>query len=298
MPKANLEPDDHGVPTDMFVAPSEEAALLLDLAPEIADPDETEPKRLGSLVQRFLVAPFTQLTFLSFDLQVFLFRVFHTTPAARVGHFSGMVAVNFFLMVAASKATASLEWVDGGGVVAAGLLCWYAALSAEARMPLWWWAMVPVVVALLVAAHGFLAITAGLDVIWASPWLWLAFSALWISVSHAFEPKLPPRAGDRLKWMTVQEYVLGPDEQRKPLRVRIRNGFTVAIYPFIGAVDELWAAPRLLPYNFLMILFKLGYKPERRAEIEDHAARALAQGNPAIDYVGIGGGTPLRNTKA
>lgn len=278
-------------PTELFVAPSDEAEALLRLFPGLVAQAPDAPPSPRRHLRDALVAPFTQLTFLSFDLQAFLFGVFHTTRIARVGHLVGMAGVNLFLMAGFSQATAAWPSVNGGAVYAAALLCWYAALSRDARLSLWWFAMIPVVLGLHLAAEAWLAATGGAG--WASPWLWMGVCALGISLSHAPEPRLPPRAADPLVWMSIREFVLGPPSEPNPPRLAVRRALRVFVYPFIGALDELWASPRLLPYNVLEILFALGYAPAMRATLHDRVERALASGNPAIDYVGIGGGAVL-----
>jgi hypothetical protein len=61
----------------------------------------------------------------------------------------------------------------------------------------------------------------------------------------------------------------------------------------MGAVSESWASLRLMPYGWLILMMRLGYAPERRAELYEWAERAWATGNPALDFVGTGGGTFL-----
>ena len=61
----------------------------------------------------------------------------------------------------------------------------------------------------------------------------------------------------------------------------------------MGLLNETVAFPRVYPYFVLLLLMRLGYAPKARALLRDRVARAQASGNPAIDYVGIGGGTPL-----
>jgi hypothetical protein len=53
-------------------------------------------------------------------------------------------------------------------------------------------------------------------------------------------------------------------------------------------------SPRLLPVLLLELLWLLGHDPVRRAAWRSLSARAIASGNPALDYIGIGGPTPLR----
>ena len=134
----------------------------------------------GALPWRFLrtclVAPFTQLTFVSFDLQMFLFDVFHTSVGARLGHFLGMTGVNLFVMALAARGAGLL----GVGLVSALLLSWWGAVAWSTRLALWWLSMVPVTATLAVAAT-FLAAAS-------TSWLalGLALSGAVVSFSHAF----------------------------------------------------------------------------------------------------------------
>ena len=66
------------------------------------------------------------------------------------------------------------------------------------------------------------------------------------------------------------------------------------ILVFAGTRNEWWASARLMPYSLLLLMFRLGYQPERAARARSYADRAIASGNPAIDFVGIGGGAFLR----
>jgi hypothetical protein len=61
-----------------------------------------------------------------------------------------------------------------------------------------------------------------------------------------------------------------------------------------GTVDELVASPRLLPVLLLDWLWRAGHRPQQSAGHRGLAAGAIASGNPALDYVGTGGPTPLR----
>ena len=231
-----------------------------------------------------LVAPFTQLTFVSFDLQMFLFDVFHRSVGARAGHLVGMSGVNLFAMALAVRWTGS---IGGGGAYAAVLLLWYAAVARASRLWLWWFAMIPVVIGLLAGAA------------WLAPrdwgWLVLGFVAAgaMVSLSHAFERLFPPRAGDPLRWMPTREYILGPTGARTTAATALVRAARVASFAVIGWFDEVWASPRLMPYNVLRLMMAAGYAPAVRAVLDNRARRAWASGNPALDYVGIGGGTFL-----
>jgi hypothetical protein len=63
--------------------------------------------------------------------------------------------------------------------------------------------------------------------------------------------------------------------------------------PF-GTFDELVASPRLLPVLLLDALWRLGHDAGRRDAWRAQANRAIASGNPGLDFIGIGGSTRLR----
>jgi hypothetical protein len=118
-----------------------------------------------------------------------------------------------------------------------------------------------------------------------------AFSSIF--ASHAREP-LPPRVTRSDRWVGVGEYLWGaPGARNHPGTVLRRSGQLAAQVAF-GTVDELVASPRLLPVLLLDLLWRAGYARQRRATLTGLATRAIASGNPALDYVGTGGATPLR----
>jgi hypothetical protein len=283
-----------GLRAEVFVPPSDEAMALLRLAPRWTSMEIDAPPSLRRGIRNALVAPFTQLTFLSFDLQYFLFGVFHQTWTARAGHLLGMGLVILFLMAGFSQLTAGWSGFDGGAAFATLLLSWYAAISRDARLARWWLVMLPIVGALYMGSKAFLLATAGSSGPWAQPWLLIFASAFIVSISHGAEPLFPPRAGDPRRWLSVREFVFGPEDQRSSPALAAGRLARVAAYPFIGMLDELWAAPRLFPYTILSLMFRFGYAPAARAVLDDRARRALESGNPAVDFVGIGGGVGLR----
>jgi hypothetical protein len=270
---------------ELFCEPSGEALRLLRWLPSLTSPHDGRGALPWHALRVFLVAPFTQLTFVSFDLQMFLFDVFHTTRVARVGHFAGMVGVNLFALALAVRESGSPL---GGAVVAALLLAWYAVVARAVRLALWWWVMVMVVAALLVAACALGAVVTPRALA-----VGVAISGAVVSLSHAFEPLFPPRAGDPLRWLSVAEYVWGPTAMRNTAGVVALRALRVASFTLIGWFDEMWAAPRLLPYNVLRLMLRAGYAPTLRATLDDRARRAWASGNPALDFVGVGGGSFL-----
>ncbi len=277
---SDLRPRPTDVPSELFVAPSREAQFLVRHLAWLVAPTDGRGGLVSRALRMALVAPFTQLTFVSFDLQAFLFDIFHTTRIARLGHFAFMASFNFCLM-------AGLARLGSGTAIAytAVLCAWYGLIAWSARLPLWWFVMLPVLAAMCWGAIAFATLAAP----WANPWLGAALSAVLIMLSHAPEPALPPRAIAGNRWQPLNVYVFGPRDGLQ----RLRNAGRLALFLFWGTLDEAWAAPRLLPYNVLMLLLRLGYAPELRDRLRDRVARAQRDGNPALDYVGTGGGTFL-----
>lgn len=267
----------HAGPT-LFVPPSAEARWLVRHLGWLVSPADGRGHLLSRAVGVVLVAPFTQLTFLSFDLQAFLYRVFHLSLAARVGHFVFMPAVNLFVMTGLARLESPLH-ISLATAYALVLLVWYAALARAAGLWLLWCVMVPVVAALWAGAQGWNA--AHLP----DPWPCALLSALMIAVSHLGERHLPPRVSGTRRWILLRDYLATP-----PLPGRLGR---LALQLVWGTLDEAWASPRLLPYGFLVLMFRLGYRPELSRALDQQVARAWASGDPALDYVGIGGGTFL-----
>jgi hypothetical protein len=282
-----------GVEAALFEPPSREAEFLLRHAAWLVSPSELP----GSLASRFfrmvLVAPFTQLTFFSFDLQAFLFGVFHTTFWARAGHLVFMCTVNFFMLVALGRIQLS-HGLDAGLVYGALLALLHVSVALSVGLVLWAVCAAALVLALQLVAHvAVVASAAWLHALAEHAWFGLGLSAFLLALSHATEPRLPPRAVAGPRWLAIGEYVLGPVNARHAPSVRLVNGLRVALFVLWGTLNEWVAAVRLMPYNFLWLMFSLGYAKPLRDRVLDHVQRALASENPALDYVGIGGATML-----
>lgn len=263
----------------IFLAPSPEAMRLCRRLGWLIAPARGKETRLSRVLGALLVAPFTQLTLFSFDLQAFLYEVFHQRASARIGHFLGMPAVNFFLMAGLARV-----WPALGTAYAALLLVWYGILAHRTRMIGWWLVMVPVVLALCAGAHLYHG---------PNPWLGALASAALIALSHVPEPKLPPRVTGAQGWLSMREYIGGLPGERLSARERGARVLSLGVQFVTGTLNELVASPRLMPYGFLMRMFELGYRPHVERRLREHVARALQSGNPAIDYVGTGGGVGL-----
>jgi hypothetical protein len=131
---------------------------------------------------------------------------------------------------------------------------------------------------------------------WGSPVTWMLLGSLLQAGSHALEP-LPPRVSRSRYWVPVREYVLGPPGSRHRAGQVLRRCAHLAAQAVFGTIDELVASPRLLPVLLLDWLWRAGHRPQQSASYRGMAAAAIASGNPAPDYIGTGGPTPLRGQR-
>jgi hypothetical protein len=287
-----------GVEAALFESPSREAEFLLRHVAWLVSPSKLPGSLPGRFLRMVLVAPFTQLTFFSFDLQAFLFGVFHTTFWARAGHLVFMCAVNFCMLLSLSQ-IGPAHGIHAGLVYGVMLALWHASVAFSVGLPLWGLCSAALVLVLGLGAQACVAASAGLPHLLAEhAWLGLWLSAFLIALSHAPEPRLPPRAVAGPRWLGIGEYVLGPVGARHAPSVRLGNGARVALFVLWGTLNEWWAAMRLMPYNFLWLMFSAGYAKPLRDRVLGHVERALTSDNPALDYVGIGGATMLTRPRA
>ena len=271
----------------------------------------------GSLASRafgvFAVAPFAHLTFFSLAYQAYLYDIFHQSKNARFWHFTCMPLINLMIMVALAQFSLTgthppehgVVWLapNGALIYAAVLLLWYGSWAVMERYWLWGVVMLPVVLALLVGAnliyHATFVVDASLrtwyapTALVANPFLWMGILSFIQAASHGTEPYLPPRVTASPRWKTVGAFLSGePGEHLTGVQrlVRLVRLVAQSIY---GTIDEFWASPRLLPIGILEQMWRHGYQVERFHELDELTQRALASGEPAIDYIGSGGGAYL-----
>jgi hypothetical protein len=271
-----------GVDARIWVAPSRGQLFWLRHAPALFAPVPGAGGRLARWCAIATVTPSTNVTGLNLRYQAYLNNVFHRTRLARIGH-----AVCMPLIVTALLAVlcpVRLGAVNASLPAAAALAVWWACWARIERDALWG--------AGAVALAGLLYLLANAATV-AYPWMWLLLGSLLQAGSHILEP-LPPRVTRSLSWVPVGEYLRGPAGRRHPAGTVLRRAGQLAAQTVFGTVDELVASPRLLPVLLLELLWLFGHDPERRAAWRAQVAAAIASGNPALDYVGTGGGTPLR----
>jgi len=271
---------------ELFCPPSPEMLRLQRLLPGLLAPSKGRGGLLARTLRAIVIAPCTQLTFFSFDLQMFLFDVLHVSRFARLSHGLGMLLVN---LVIAALLTFYSQSLWGAAAFAGVLLLWYGGMALSVRLWRWWLVMVPIV-AVLVSTGAWLGATLSET----SLWILLAATATFVAIGHSTEPTFPPRAGDPYRWVPIPELIFGRPSRRPPLRQSVYWSLRVACYFPIGVLSELWASPRLLPYTVLRLtLMRWGYAPELSQLLDERRDRAWRSGNPALDFVGTGGGVFL-----
>lgn len=284
----------------VFVEPSKEARFLLKYFGWLVAPKDGKGNRLSQLLRMILVSPFSQLSLFSFDLQSYTFEIFHQTKLARITHFFCMLLVNLFVITGLSQLTffgnAPSLLLNAGLIYASILGFWYLIIAASQR--LWLWGLVMLLTATGLGLFGIyigqvLLLSYPLE--WFSfyalynPWCWAVFCAFLMTLSHIPEPKLAPRVTPNNEWIAVQDFVLNKEKKEKTHI--IQRLLRLSFFPIWGTINEFWASPKLMPYTFLATMTNLGYAPKTYAKIQSHVNQALESGNPALDYVGIGGGS-------
>jgi hypothetical protein len=273
-----------GLDAQIWVPPSPGHLFWLRHAPALFGPPVEGGGRFAHWWAIATVAPGTNVTGLNLRYQAYLDLIFHRTRLARVGHAVCMPVIVAGLL--AMCCPVRLGPVNGSVVAAAALAVWWLGWAAKERDPWWGAANLGLVAVLCAAANVGYAVVG-------HPVAWVLVGSLLQALSHIAEP-LPPRVTRSVSWIGVREYLLGAPDRRHRTGTVVRRVGQLAAQTVFGTVDELVASPRLLPVLLLRLLWFLGYDPDRRAAWTALAARAIASGNPALDYVGIGGPTPLR----
>jgi hypothetical protein len=263
-----------GIEAEVWVEPSAEQRFWVRRVPSLFAPEPGREGLLATWLAIATVVPSTNVTNFSLRYQSYLNDVFHTTRTARWGHAVCMPIVVVLTLTAA-------EAVGVRALLAAVLLGWWLAWAALERDPVW-------AAALAVTWAAVVGASVGLTRLGVEPWGPLALAVFLQALSHVPEP-LPPRVSRSPAWVPLRVYLTTGSGAE-----RVRRFGHVAAQAAFGTVDEWIASPRLLPVLVSGALGWLGWRAARRAEWKAVSARAMATGNPAIDYIGIGGGTRLR----
>jgi hypothetical protein len=275
-----------GLDAVMWAPPSRGHLFWLRYAPALFAPAGGTGRGLARWWAIATVAPGTNVTGLNLAYQSYLNHVFHRTWLARAGHAVCMPVIVTALLALLYPVGATLP-----GAVA--LAAWWAYWAVKERDPVWGGCAVGLAAALCPLAQALGRLGAADPSRLAQPWAWLVLAGALQAGSHIVEP-LPPRVTRSEHWVPSAEYLLGRVGRRNPPGTVLRRAGQLAAQAAFGTADEIAASPRLLPVLLLEVLWLLGHDPVRRASWRALSARAIADGNPALDYIGIGGPTPLR----
>jgi hypothetical protein len=276
-----------GLDAAMWVPPSRGQLFWLRRAPALFALDRGTGRGLARWWAIATVAPSTNVTGLNLVYQAYLNHVFHRTWLARVGHAACMPVIVTALLALLYPVHATLP----GALV---LAAWWAYWALTERDPVWGACAVGLAAALYPLAQALGRFGAVEPSRLAQPWAWLVFAGALQAGSHILEP-LPPRVTRSVHWIPPAEYLRGPAGHRNPPGTVLRRAGQLAAQAVFGTVDEIVASPRLLPVLLLELLWLCGHNQVQRAAWRTLSARAIASGNPALDYIGIGGPTPLRS---
>ncbi|GAA4243137.1 hypothetical protein [Dactylosporangium darangshiense] len=285
-----------GVAAEIWVPPSRGQLFWLRHAPALFAPAVEGGSRLARWWAIATVTPSTNITVLNLRYQAYLNLIFHRTRLAKVGHAVCMPLIVASMLAACCALPLGSLPVNASLPAAAGLSIWWLWWAVKERDPLWGASGVLLVAALYALANAAYELRphaiAG-SALLAQPLAWVVLGSLLQAASHALEP-LPPRVTRSPRWVPMREYLFGAEGRRNSRTTVARRVGHLAAQTVFGTVDELVASPRLLPVLLLDLLWRLGHDPARRAAWRAQAARAFASGNPGLDFIGVGGATPLR----
>jgi hypothetical protein len=277
---------ENGDPAEVYCPPTAEQLFWARKLRRWVAPSDRRGDALSRAMRAVGITPIAHLAWFSLSFQTYLYEIFHRTTIARIGHFL-LMPLLICTGLAAAAPLAIAGPVNGSAMLALLLAVGYAVYAARERLYLWGAVMVLSVGGLLLAANALAALpfftpALGLVGLLALP--------LAISLSHVKEPLLPPRAIKSNRWTSISEYLASAQPDKLALLARLGRLGLLSVY---GALDELWATPRLYPIGVLRVMFAFGYAPARRLSIATFVERALASGNPALDFIGSGGGAFL-----
>lgn len=227
---------------------------------------------VGRALRFALVTPLAHVANLSFDYQAYLYEVFHRGGVVRWSHRLLIPLVTTACMAAVMRLDAA-----AGTALVVALTVWYVAQASFNRLP-----------GLALVMGGVGALVGGLAATWAAsataftePGLWAIGGSVVMTLSHAAEPDVPPRTSGGSRWTPIGRFFA-----RDRLPAFLLRATVSAV---TGTLNELWGAWRLFPVMVAAELRRAGYARERFATLQLQVDRALASGNPAIDFVGTGG---------
>lgn len=260
------------------------------LCPKLFAPGPRAPA-LTRALNHVAVTPLAHITFLNLDYQIYLNQVLHTSAVAWLGHLI-LIPLNVglcFYALAIYTAGGSFA-INGGLLLLLFLASWYMAMAMHMRARLWGLVSLLVVVGLWMLANVGASLALASELPWyLEPITLMIGCATLQAYSHLFEDNVPPRANFTRHWMPARKF-LWEGSGDLPLGQRLVRLAWTAIGGVWGTIDEWWASSKLLPLYMLELMWMCGYQRERRDRFRRVSLAALASGDPALDWVGYGGG--------
>jgi hypothetical protein len=300
---------------EVFEPPGRAQRFWMRALPCLLSPHDGRGHSLSRATNMVLVVPLTLLTPMTLSYQAYLNRIFHRRLPAKIGHGAFIPVTTWLIMVAASSifgarpeghalTLANLTMFNGAAAVALVLGVYYFAWAILERALVWGAALVALVAGFWLLANAQFTLThadapnAPFYAAWRTfhnPYIWMAITSLCQALSHIPEPELPPRLNGLPDWMPIRDYLFGSPsvhEDDGTVRKLSLSGRVarMAGHFLFGPMDEWLAAGRLFPVYVLELLWALGYQRARREAIHALADRSIAEGNPALDWIGTGGG--------
>ncbi|WP_181233573.1 hypothetical protein [Enhygromyxa salina] len=262
--------------------------------PRLFAPGE-QPAPLTRAINHIGVTPMAHVTFLNLDYQIYLNQVLHTAGGTWLTHLVCVplnVGLLFYALAIHTGGPDSM-FMNAGLVLLAVLAAWYTAMAVKLRSGLWAGVVLAVLAGLWLVANVCAGLVAGGELAWfLRPITLVAAVSAVQAYSHLFEEHVPPRANFQQRWQPVREFIWG-DPATVTLQARLQRLAWTPIGGLWGLLDEWWASAKLLPLYLLELLWALGYRRAQREQIRGRSLEALASGDPALDWVGIGGGASV-----
>lgn len=272
-------------PPRRLASDTREERLWRRVCPGLFAPGE-RPGALVRLVRHISVTPLAFVTLRNVDYQIYLNQILHTASATWLAHLVCIpinVALLFYALAVYVGPSAPL-------LLFAVLASWYVSMAATMRSLAWALVVLAVLAGLCGLGVTLARVAAPLGP-WASPAAWMLVVSTLQAYSHLFEAHVPPRANFERHWLPLREFVWG--SPALPLAARVRKLSWTPIGGVWGTFDEWYSSAKLLPFYLLELMWMCGYRPEQRAKHRARSLASLASGDPALDWVGVGGGASV-----
>jgi len=263
---------------DLLIEPTQDVACIMEMCSPYLAP--TQRSWFTIFISTCTVAPLANLTPLALEYQLYLCRIFHRRNISFYGHALTMPMIMSIILALIPETYA--PWV------VLILFLWYATWGVIGRV--WWLGLASLPILILCYT-----ISTGLrdhD----NLWLWLMIFSQIQAWSHVVED-LPPRVSGTPLWMSKSAFLSHVRSKLDLLQRIIRLIVTGLIF---GPIDELIASPRLLPIfwalipgHWIMKRYDSTWPTCRRLDELEHKFKIsfnTDNAQPAIDYIGLGGG--------